>query len=398
MNLLWVSAKAPWPPRDGGRLLVAETTQALAGRGHAIHVLAARGPGEPLAAAPDAIAAAGGSLEAIDESPRSWPAAALASAVSGRAVTFERHHHRALGAAVARRWSGTALDAVVVEQPQLFEACRTHLEARLPVVVRAQNVETDLWLGLASITGLGGAWLRREARRVEKSERQVLFSAALTIALTSTDALRLQAIDRDTARIEVIAAPFPARLPPAEATLSGRPAVVLIGATGWAPNQDGLRWFSRDAWPRIAAASSGAELHVFTGPRGMPGVHHERVTLHPPPAESREAFTPGGILVVPLRVASGVRMKILEAWARGIPVVASRAAVTGLDVEHGRELLIAESAPDFAAAIAELSRSPERRASLVAAGRAYLARHHDPSAIAARWEALLTEVVRRRSA
>jgi glycosyltransferase involved in cell wall biosynthesis len=68
----------------------------------------------------------------------------------------------------------------------------------------------------------------------------------------------------------------------------------------------------------------------------------EGVETHPAPADSREAFAPGAILVVPLRIASGIRMKILEAWARGLPVVATPEAAAGLEAEDGRELLLAE--------------------------------------------------------
>jgi glycosyltransferase involved in cell wall biosynthesis len=82
------------------------------------------------------------------------------------------------------------------------------------------------------------------------------------------------------------------------------------------------------------------------------------------------------VLAVPLEIASGVRMKILEAWARGVPVVATTAAARGLEAEPGRELLVAESAADFAAALRQLGERPALRRALVDAGRDLLRREH----------------------
>jgi len=89
------------------------------------------------------------------------------------------------------------------------------------------------------------------------------------------------------------------------------------------------------------------------------------------------------VLAVPLRVASGVRMKILEAWARGLPVVATPAAAAGLGAEDGRELLLAADSDGFAAAVARLAAEPVLAAELVAAGRSALVRRHAPAAVAA---------------
>jgi len=101
-------------------------------------------------------------------------------------------------------------------------------------------------------------------------------------------------------------------------------------------------------------------------------------------ADSREAFARGAVMVVPVTFGSGVRMKILEAWARGLPVVATPAAAAGLDAEDGRELLLVRNAPDFVLALQRLSRDPGLATSVVAAGRELLAARHDPARVASR--------------
>jgi len=88
--------------------------------------------------------------------------------------------------------------------------------------------------------------------------------------------------------------------------------------------------------------------------------------------------------VVPLRVASGVRMKILEAWARGVPVVTTPEAAQGLEATDGRELLLAREPEEFALALRRLHEEPGLAAALVAAGRDRLTARHGPGAVAAR--------------
>jgi glycosyltransferase involved in cell wall biosynthesis len=116
-------------------------------------------------------------------------------------------------------------------------------------------------------------------------------------------------------------------------------------------------------------------------------------TAHEAPADSRHLFPEQGIHVVPLRVASGVRMKILEGWARGVPIAATPAATAGLVASDGA--LVSEGDPvALAAAIERLACHPEQRKAIVDAGRRALAKHHDPPAIGARWLELYRSVTR----
>lgn len=161
--------------------------------------------------------------------------------------------------------------------------------------------------------------------------------------------------------------------------------MVVFGSRGWLPNEESAAWFHDEVWPVIRALLPGAVLHLFGV--GLPA-SGPSVVLHPAPTDSSEAFAPGSILAVPLRIASGVRIKILEAWARGVPVVATPAALAGLDTREGSEALAAKDATEFAAALARLHEEPGLREQLVEAGRQARRERHDPSQIASR---LLTE-------
>src|SRR5262245_2546072 len=374
MRILWVGTKAPWPPVDGGRLVAWLTLRALRDAGHEVTLAA------PVDAPLDAAALAH-LREACEPAIVVAPAlsrarAMLATIRSSEPWTALRHARPALRSQVEELLAGGAFDVVHAEQPHALAACAPAFERGVPVVLRAHNVETLLWDAAGREPGVRGLFAHREARRVLRWEAEAVRRASATIALTEDDAQVLRRLAGPDARahpVHRVAAPFPAVLEAAPASLPGDPALVVAGSGGWLPNERGTAWFLRDVWPVVRKALPGARLHVFGG-ASADGVEH-----HPPPADSRDVFASGSIHAVPLLFGSGVRMRILEAWARGVPVIATSAGASGLGATSGRELLIADTTAAWADAI---GRAASESKALIAAGRAHLAAHHDPRAIA----------------
>jgi hypothetical protein len=375
VRILWVGTKPPWPPADGGRLVAANTIEALAAAGHAVTVVAPALRPETCGLAP-----AGVVLHLVPAGPRSLAGAALNAALRRTPVSIARHALPAVRKVVARLLGAEAFDVVHAEQVQAVDQCAAAAGSLgRPLVLRAQNVESDLWAGAAS-RGVEGVIARFEGARLARFEGLTVARLAATVALTSADAARLQALASGRGRVHVVPAPVASELPAAKDALEGEPAVVMMGSGGWLPNRQGAEWFCAEAWPAVRRALPQARLHTFGF--GAPTGGEPGVSSHPAPGDSRDAFPGGAVLVVPVDLASGVRMKILEAWARGVAVVATPAAVAGLEAEDGRELLVARGAEGFVAALRRLHDQPGLATALTAAGRDLLRRRHDPAAVA----------------
>jgi hypothetical protein len=385
-----MATKPPWPSRDGGRLVAALTLEALRDAGHELTGVAPVGRGEAEEAAAAARRAGWERAVLVPARPLPLVGAALRGAIEGDPLTVRRHALAPVRACVEDVLQRERFDVAHAEQPQALAQLAGARGRGLPVVMRAHNVESDLWSGLAERAPLLGWLLRREARRLSTWEGGAVRSVGSTVALAAHDAARLATLAGSAGRVHHVPAPFPAELPPSERALAGSPPVVLFGSPGWRPNSDAAGWFVEHAWPRVSEALPAAVLHVY----GLPAPPGARVLSRPSLAESREAFAPGSVHVVPLRFASGVRMKILEAWARGIPVVASPQAAEGLDAADGRELLLAREPENFALALRRLGQEPRLATALVAAGRARLAAGHDPAAVAARLGEIYEAAVR----
>lgn len=390
LSVLVVATKPPWPAVDGGRLLLLATLAGLARRGHRLTLVAPLAAPAPEAEAIRAALAPWCTPHLVPIQPRSYLSSALRSRLARRPLTIDRHTHDAIADEVARLLDRERFDVVHVEQLQALAQAKAALDRGIPLVLRAQNVESDLWAKAAAHRPFVSLFAKRESRRLAANEGEAVAEVAVTLALTEPDAARLLELAGHRGRVEVLHAPFEGVLPAGERALPGAPAVVLLGSEGWAPNRDSVAHFVSSLWPAVARALPSAELHVFGN--WQPRLGGERVHGWPSPPDSAEPFAQGSILVLPLRYASGVRMRILEAWARGIPVVATPAAAAGLDASDGVELLLAESAADFARAIGRLAEDAELRGRLVQSGRALLARRHDPANAARALEGIYREL------
>jgi polysaccharide biosynthesis protein PslH len=374
MRILVVATKSPWPPRDGGRLALWLTLQGLADAGHEVMLVApVDTPAEANSEADRDALSRVCNPQLVVASRRRWLMSVIDALSNRRALTVARHRLAPMQVRVAECVHSWHPEVLHVEQLQALGNCDAARSAGVPVLLRMQNVESSLWFQVAR-----ARWQSRplgwEARRLQRDEAGAMRSVSRVVALTERDAQSLRgAVDGSQAnRITAIAPPFPSALDAAE-PLSGRPCVVLAGSSGWWPNREGTDWFVDRVAPLLMTALPEAQVHIFGGTeRVLSGVR-----VHAAPDDAVAAFPQEAIAAIALHIGSGIRMRILEAWARGLPVVATSTAAAGLQVQSGRELLVADSAEDFAAAIARIVEDKALKPALIAGGRDYLRRHHD---------------------
>jgi glycosyltransferase involved in cell wall biosynthesis len=162
------------------------------------------------------------------------------------------------------------------------------------------------------------------------------------------------------------------------------PRLVLSGNLGYFVNRDAALWTLDVLWPALRAGRPELEL-VIAGARPDAGLRRAAVgagaRLLADPADLGSVVAGAGIALAPMRCGSGTPVKVLEAWATGVPVVASPFAAAGTCGSDGRDLLVASRPEDWVEAITTLLDRPERAAEIVAAGRATLVREHAPARV-----------------
>lgn len=171
--------------------------------------------------------------------------------------------------------------------------------------------------------------------------------------------------------------------------------IVFFGTMNYFPNQDGMRHFLDDVWPRLAPAVPGARLRII-GPHPSGEVlarRGPRVEVLGCVDDLRPHLSRAAVVVVPLRVGGGTRLKILEAMAMGRPVVSTTIGAEGIEAVDGQDLLRADGAEAFAAAVRRVLDDGDLARRLGAGGRALVERRYGWTAIAAGLERFLDGVV-----
>ena len=159
---------------------------------------------------------------------------------------------------------------------------------------------------------------------------------------------------------------------------AAEPVALLQGSLNYGPNMDAVEWLIGDIAPELRAKVPGLQIRLVG--KATPGVQRQ----HDPPAVTVVGRVPdilpelarADIALVPLRIGSGTRLKILESFAHRIPIVSTTVGADGLDVEDGVHLLIADDPASFGTACQRLLEDSDLRRRVVdAAEELYLARY-----------------------
>lgn len=181
--------------------------------------------------------------------------------------------------------------------------------------------------------------------------------------------------------------------PGGAASTPGR--LVFTGAMGTPVNQLAATILAREILPRVRARRPDARLAIV-GRDPSPAVRAlaalDGVEVSGTVPDVRPWLWAAEVFACPMQSGTGIKNKLLEALACGVPCVTSPLACQGLDVSSGRELLVARDEDAFASAVVELLEDRARRTALALAGRRYVAEHHGWPAVGRAYEELYRAV------
>ncbi len=149
-------------------------------------------------------------------------------------------------------------------------------------------------------------------------------------------------------------------------------AIVFSGNLEYDPNISAVRYFRNEIWPDLRARWPGLVWRLIgRNPQAVAKFvsGDPRIELTGPVADALTELARGKVAVVPILAGSGTRVKIIEAWAAGVPVVSTRLGAEGLPARAGEHLLLADNAPAFCEEVSSLLASPSLRDRIGRAGR-----------------------------
>jgi len=232
-----------------------------------------------------------------------------------------------------------------------------------PLVLDAHEIAYDIVRQVARSDGSPGrrVFAALNWRKLRRDESAAFRSADGIYACSVADQERLLAHVPSARTIVIPNAadvdfyqPRPSDPPP-----DGR-TVVFFGLLSTFPNVDGVLFFLREIWPRIAAERAQARCRIIgrRPPASVLELAGPRVEIAGFVADLRPHLASAAVLVVPLRVGGGTRLKIVEGMAMGKPIVSTTLGAEGVEAVPGRDILIADDPASFAAAVVRVLDDP----------------------------------------
>jgi sugar transferase (PEP-CTERM/EpsH1 system associated) len=322
---------------------------------------------------------------------RGWNLArALAT---GAPLSTERFHHPGLARWVDEVIARDPPDVVFIYSSAMAQYVSGPAARPLRVVIDFVDADAAKWRAYARKAPLGlRSVYRREFRRLVNFDRRALSAAECGVVVSETERrLLTEFLPEGGSKIQIVPngvdvdyfAPTPGRG-------DGR-SIVFCGRMDYAPNVDAAQWFARQVLPLVRHRRPDAVFRIV-GAAPVPAVRAlaelpgVEVTAAVP--DVRPYLARAAVVVAPLRIARGVQNKVLEALAAARPLVATPEALDGVEAAVGRDVLTADGAERFAAAV-DLVLGGHAPGELAVNGRAFVLRHHQWSAQTAALERIL---------
>lgn len=299
--------------------------------------------------------------------------------------------HRALAGILRDRHS----DIVIFDHMATWQYGRSVQAPTLRVGI-AHDVLSDLWSRKAEYGGGLAAWF--ESRRLRNWERSAIDSLDVICTLNNKDSKLISELNEDIQ--QCVLQPWFSR-PPAKLAAAARKDASLVfpGAFDRIENADAVKFAINDILPRVTSAGPQCTLHL-TGfasellPRRVSG--HCAVQVEGFVPDLPAFLSQMQIAVLPMRLGAGIKIKVLECMAAGLPVVTTPTGAEGIAGVDGVHFLIGQTADELAGHVTALLHNESLRVRIGGAAREFIRANYDFEASAREFERLLTRSVTRR--
>ena len=350
MKVLQLCNKPPYPPVDGGTLAMNSITQGLLEAGCEVRVLSLCSDKHPVLESrmPDSYRQAT-HFEAVHVDLSLHPLDAGVAMLCGESYHVKRFESKAFARRLAEVLEEETFDVVHVESVFLtpyLPVIRAHSQAK--VMLRAHNVEHTIWRRVAQgeRSPFKRWYLKHLSLTLAAYEREHLNDYDGVVSITENDAEQLRTMG---CRRPMVAIPF-GITPDGEVSVEEEPnSLFHIGSMDWMPNQEGVRWFLEQVWPKVHERMP--QLTLYLAGRKMPEdlmrLDMEGVRVLGEVPDAMYFISSKQINVVPLLSGSGIRVKIIEAMSVGKVVVTTTIGAEGIGCTDGVDVLIADTPEQY---------------------------------------------------
>ncbi len=355
-RVLFVTQSCPWPKNSGGNI---RTYYVLAHLARLADVTL-------VTIAPDDADGAHAHLEALCHrvefvpAPRvrSRPLTLAGALVSGRPAFIQHNLSRSLAAAVTASLARDSFDWVHLNQIDTFHYLR---RTRMPFVLDTHNLHWRYYARRAAAekSRLLAHLYARDSRLLERYELAAFRRAHRVLVCSDIERSLLQSID-PSLPVSVVpnGVDCDEYRPMAADPFDNDPDMLFVGDMAYAPNDEGVREFAEEVLPLVQRHVPGARLTIV-GRSPSPALEaiaerRNDVAVTGFVEDMMPYIARAKVFVVPIRYGAGTRLKVLQAFACGLPTVATSIGAEGIDCTDGSDIVIADDNADMARRIVDL--------------------------------------------
>ena len=402
LRILLLTPSLPYPPIWGFGIRVYQLVRHLSRR-HRVTLLTYGREGEGREAEAENVAALRAVGAEVHVVPPPQPfggkrGAQALSLLSPRSYQTASLQSPAMQDALTRLLAGQAFDLIQVESSQM---AGFDFGGRVPLVLDEHNLEYELLYRLYQGERSPGRRLYNWAEYVKfYREERACWRRADACLLTSgreREILRGQTPDKPAVVVpNGVDIEF---YQPSKALIEPG-SLVFTGLMSYRPNIDGAAYFVEEVLPRIHRERPGVTLTIVGAGAGeeVERLAGPRVVVTGAVPDTRTYFARAAAAVVPLRMGSGTRLKVLEGLAMGKPLVSTSVGCEGIHVRDGEHLLIADEPQALADAVLRVLADTALAETLGRQGRALVEREYGWAAITAQLEDFYAQVLAGRAA
>ena len=399
MKILILCNKSPYPPKEGGPIAMNAIIEGLYQAGHSVKVLAINSNkyGVDIKDIPESYQKKTG-IETVYIDLSIKPLDAFFNLFTGKSYHVERFISKDFEDKLKEILQKDEYDIVQFETLYIspyIDLIRRYSNAK--VVLRSHNIEHLIWERVANISKnpLKKFYLGHLAKTLRNYELGMLNRYDGIATITKKDGETLHGLGCNIPLIDI---PFGIDLsglkknPGIETEF---PSLFHLGAMNWMPNQEGIRWFLDEVWPLVNKEFPGMKFYLAG--RNMP----EWITVANIPnvvvtGEVDNAFDfmySKAIEIVPLFSGSGIRIKIIEGMAAQKAVISTTIGAEGINVESGKNILIANNPQQFFEAVKQLVHNQELCETLGENARKLIEKDHDNKKLINRLEKFYQKII-----
>jgi glycosyltransferase involved in cell wall biosynthesis len=316
-------------------------------------------------------------------------------------LSVERNRSKAMAGLAETECEDFSPDVILVDGWLAAQ----YLPARFAggTLLHEHNAEYELWERQAQLETFPRKWLvSREAKRVRRYEASILPRFDRVFAVSAEDRRALGRAGGDLNKIRVLPnIPSPELLTlPALSFAATQPVILYFGTLSWQPNVEGLERFLNFPLNQIIKRAPAARLAVAgrgASPELVAKITHAPNTDYLGEVDgSEDLYRRARVVVDSSRSGGGTRLKILNALARGVPVVASAEAARGLDIVPGEHMIVARNEHALIEGVVSVLEDAEGWRKLSENGRALVRARYVPEVAFGALDEALTAIARKR--